>query len=668
MQYSNIMGIEVYWHEHDTHRCIPIAEEIYTTLNRYSDKSLRTGLEIPVNFFTNPIKSSNLGHASRILRLILTTPKMALEPTWKEFINWTEEEMKKNPLQSLSICIPLDPGLKIGNNFALEFKKMDDSKKSIVSLCIVQSCRILEGRFNQKSELDSGISPLKIFISHTKRDKQGEYISEEIERSLRDSRFDTFFDKRDIQLGDNLTKKLRDNVEDAVLLVIRTESLMTSPWCRQEIVAARENDRPIILVDAMTNFDERSSSLFNFLPVIRINPQNIDEDEISRVEDFINLEVLRFFYSKRKLEFLKSNQFVDNNALLLVRPPEVSDMVQAKKKGSYLLYPDPVISSEESAGLEQFGVKSVTPITMWGSFLKDHSVGISSDKVDEIGLSSFHITDATRIISRALLASGANLVYSGIPSISESTAEHENLLIFLFEMIKSYNRIGTTEFLPLQNHTSWPFWKNISDHWRAKNKEALDIIEHDPPPEASQFENNSIDEILLDDFGRLLVGVSLSKMRNRIVKECEARIVIGGSTNNFNGFYPSIIEESVIAFRKNQPLYILGGFGGAAKDVTRVLMGKSPKSFTTTWQKKKTFCFQKLLETIEKHSQVNELKYREMKKTLKDGGIDAVSKNNGLSNEQNLRIWETKNIEEAVQLIMLGLQNVFKPSDSSLKN
>ena len=666
MQHSNIMGIEVYGHEHDSARCKSIAEEIYITLNRNRDNSLRTGLEVPVNFFTSPTKLGNSRHSSRTLRLFLITSKMVLEPIWEEFIIQTEDEVSKSPQNSLSLRVPIDEKLLLnGENLGLNIFNTEDPVKSIVASCIVNCCRILEGRLNINGELNSGISPLKIFISHTKRDKEGEYISEEIKKKLQESKNDTFYDKDDIQLGDNITDTLRRNIVDAVLLVIRTDSYFTSPWCRQEIAIARKEQRPIVVVDAFEDFDERISSLYNFLPIIRVNFPNIDESEVLRVENFINLQVLRFLYSKRKLEFLKSNQFVDNNALLLVRPPEVCDMVQAKSKDSYLVYPDPVISSEESAGMKQFGVKSVTPTTMWGSFLKDHSVGISSGRVDEIGLSNFHITDATRIISQALLASGANLVYGGIPGIFEPSTAHENLLTYLFEMIESYNRIGTTEFQPLQNHSSWPFLLNVSDHWRAKNKKALNIIEHAPPPEASQFENNSIDEILFDDFGRLLVGVSLSRMRNKIVENSQARIVLGGSTNNFIGFYPGIIEESMIAFRNKQPLYILGGFGGAAKDVTGALKGEKPDSFDVEWQINNTLYFQELLDAIEEHPQVNELEYQEVLKVFNDSGIDSISKSNGLSNEENSRLWETKNMEEAVQLIMLGLQNIFKPSNSS---
>jgi hypothetical protein len=45
---------------------------------------------------------------------------------------------------------------------------------------------------------------------------------------------------------------------------------------------------------------------------------------------------------------------------------------------------------------------------------------------------------------------------------------------------------------------------------------------------------------------------------------CRARILLSGSTEGYSGRMPGIIEEAMIAIALRQPIYVLGGFGGAA--------------------------------------------------------------------------------------------------------
>lgn len=50
-----------------------------------------------------------------------------------------------------------------------------------------------------------------------------------------------------------------------------------------------------------------------------------------------------------------------------------------------------------------------------------------------------------------------------------------------------------------------------------------------------------------------------------------ARIVIGGKRAGFQGIMPRILEEVLFALERRQPLFLAGGFGGAALDVIRKL-------------------------------------------------------------------------------------------------
>ena len=67
-------------------------------------------------------------------------------------------------------------------------------------------------------------------------------------------------------------------------------------------------------------------------------------------------------------------------------------------------------------------------------------------------------------------------------------------------------------------------------------------------------------------------SMALSKIRSVLPNYCDARLVAGGKTipvksdplNGFLGDFPGIIEEALYAVRNKQPLFVAGGFGGAA--------------------------------------------------------------------------------------------------------
>jgi hypothetical protein len=54
------------------------------------------------------------------------------------------------------------------------------------------------------------------------------------------------------------------------------------------------------------------------------------------------------------------------------------------------------------------------------------------------------------------------------------------------------------------------------------------------------------------------------RMRWQSGVRCRARVLLSGKTEDYQGRMPGIIEEAVVAIALRQPIYVLGGFGGAA--------------------------------------------------------------------------------------------------------
>ena len=69
----------------------------------------------------------------------------------------------------------------------------------------------------------------------------------------------------------------------------------------------------------------------------------------------------------------------------------------------------------------------------------------------------------------------------------------------------------------------------------------------------------------------VLKAAHLFRMRWQSAVRCRARIVLSGKTDAYSGRMPGIVEEAMIALALRQPIYVLGGFGGAAQLVGELL-------------------------------------------------------------------------------------------------
>jgi hypothetical protein len=129
---------------------------------------------------------------------------------------------------------------------------------------------------------------------------------------------------------------------------------------------------------------------------------------------------------------------------------------------------------------------------------------------------------------------------------------------------------------------------------------------------------------------------SLTFMREAMQAGTSARIAMGGKLKGYQGLWPGVLEEGIIALRAGQPLYLLGLFGGAARLLIDVLRGVQREEFTSAW-----------LSALEGSDALRN-KYRrrghtiqspeELAAELKQRGKAGLSAalNNGLSEDENI--------------------------------
>jgi hypothetical protein len=63
------------------------------------------------------------------------------------------------------------------------------------------------------------------------------------------------------------------------------------------------------------------------------------------------------------------------------------------------------------------------------------------------------------------------------------------------------------------------------------------------------------------------IAPSLTGLRRYLTSITDARVLLGGKEEGYQGDAPGIIEEALLAIEAGQPIYLAGGFGGATATV-----------------------------------------------------------------------------------------------------
>ncbi len=266
--------------------------------------------------------------------------------------------------------------------------------------------------------------------------------------------------------------------------------------------------------------------------------------------------------------------------------------------------------------------------------LDNRAIAVStSDSPDMagLGLSTEHLRDAMTEIARNMLALGCKLVYGG----DLRTDGFSNLL---FELAARYRRdteepgkLGVTNFLAWPVHIGQnptQLAQAAADLAGIAELRLLDI-------DGQDLGLNDRRKILMHDPSEAEWAQGLTALRRKMLEETNARIILGGRVDKFKGEMPGIAEEALYSLQLKQPLYIMGGFGGCARDVAETL-GVAEPTKQRDWP---------LREKFEAFS-----------------GSDL---SNGLSVEENKILANTPHVDQAIVLIMRGLTKTISAANES---
>jgi len=243
-----------------------------------------------------------------------------------------------------------------------------------------------------------------------------------------------------------------------------------------------------------------------------------------------------------------------------------------------------------------------------------------------LGLSDGHLRDAMAEIALHFLSAGTSLAYGG-------DLRQHGFTELLFELVERYrNHPRHRGTIIVTDYLAWPVHIRMNsqelnafadehkavaglvflarDGTRLEHRQRLDLPSHEP------------DE---DEWTE-----GLTAMRTVMRQETQARVVVGGRVEGYLGAMPGIAEETYLSLEACQPVFLLGGFGGCARDIAEsVGLAARWAGSRGEWAGRNQFC-------------------RYSPRDL----------HNGLSREENITLARTPHIEEAVTLVSRGMRRI----------
>lgn len=214
---------------------------------------------------------------------------------------------------------------------------------------------------------------LTVFISHTKRasgkDEDGVLaLIERVRALIGQTRLNEFFDANDLQPGADWDDALRGNAARSAMLALRTDLYASREWCQREMLTAKREGMPIVILEALGHGEERGSFLMDHVarvPVRRAGEQWRDED-IRRGLNLLVDECLKRALWARQQALARGRPEYDI-AWWAPHAPEPATFAQwlaarraagipADDKDLRVLHPDPPLGADERAVLEQMAL------------------------------------------------------------------------------------------------------------------------------------------------------------------------------------------------------------------------------------------------------------------------------------------------------------------------
>jgi len=604
------------------------------------------------------------GRAKQEVLVVLAGTAMVAH--WRE---WAEEQAKPGGPRIIT-CTDTPHSGNLGATYAAEqavrLDKLDATERE--GELLLRVTHALARKLLGQGESTS------LFISHTKRysdqkthEDDGRAFALSLKQFLDERPSGTvFFDEVQISATDEAQDVIHAGVASSVMVALHTDRFSSRYWCGWEILQAKLQRRPILVVDALHDGEPQSLSYLGNAHTLRWDPK--DRDSVPRRRRLVSaalLELLRLRHDESRLRESQAAFGLQAAHLHPFRP----ELATLPREGGKLIHPDPPLPVSErkliAGHRPDIEIVSLTQaLAHHAQKLGGRQIAVSISEAPDLGafgMSKLHLERIWTRVATHLLQTQARLAYGGDLRQGGYTEQ-------LFELVRGAIDAGAQ--LPkgqVHLYLGWPVHLTLTDEIKASLPSVFALNPVGIPAVDGVDPQSFIKPQTMVPRERLAWTLGMTAMRRHMAHDCDARVMVGGQFRAVSPI-PGLVEELLTFIDLGKPVYLIGGFGGMARVIARALLGERPQELTTAFQDedgKRTEIRQFIdaaaragtygkvqsggrewpaLEPIDFEAIVDRL-----------GKLGLAGLKNGLDVQENLRLIESQDPVEQVGLVLLGL-------------
>lgn len=648
------LAVHFIWHPDDKEQVDEIIQKIQDCLIKKNSNFFSGCHDFPFFFYSSfnddEIPSqTEYDWAEHNLIFVFCSASLKASKTWEKITSI------KNGKGKHIVPVALNPkGLNALKNMpSVNAIRIYDFPKNEIEYAVLAMCHEIHRILNPYKGKIGKNSSIEIFLSHTKNDSFGVTMVESLKSIIDKTNISRFFDVTEICPGYKFDSEIAGHIKKSTVLSVLTDNYSSRYWCQRELLLAKSENRPILVVDALKFRDDRIFPAIANVPCLHITPdEGVPEKKLLEILCATMVESVRCAYLEQIMKFYQGQKWIGKGYKIKIRPPEIYSL--DIKKDCKICYPEPCLYKDEVEWLKDYNVEAITPYYIKNK-LDGKTIGISiSDPVskDEESYQKLHlplsaIKKFSQVLARQILLNGGNLAYGGDFRKDGFTDIILNEIHGLANKVKGKN-------IRLINYRAWPLYNGKTDkEWMADNKDILKI--HDV--KCSKIPNSLEKKFIkvADAQSKAYWSQSMTNMRKRNVNECGYRICAGGKLRGYSSCMPGVLEEFLLTYKKEKPIFLIGAFGGVAGKICHAIIeSQVPEELTYEWQKNNNLYYEDVQKILGKDC----ANYEEVERILLNVKIDDLAEKTGLLKKEYERLMVTPFIDEAVHLILKGLSNI----------
>lgn len=666
------LAVHFVWHPNDNINTTIMDFRRYLT--RDIDRPFSRELNIPTFLYSSQKRShppSNFPKklAKKDVIFLFLSANTLMIPSWKEYINSLPERKNYHlvpvAVEHEGIGHTSEGRLKSLNCIRM-FEWNEDFKKEYAIFYLSHELY----RFGLKNInlLESGIdSSIRLFLSHAKKGDTGLKHAKAIKKFIDNSNMQGFFDVNDISSGFKFDEEIEKHIKRSTLIAIESDAYSTRYWCQREILTAKREKRPIILVNSLEEYEDRVFPAASNIPCVHITAEPLNDKDILRILIAALLETIRFEHARKLLTYYRNQKWIDQNAVIFARPPEIQQIVEILKKNKksnnlVICYPEPPLYKEETEWADYFNITVSTPL--WSSDKKSYKnkkfrIGLSiadyqPDGYDKQNQDLDELKRFSQSLARHLLANKHTLIYGG-------DLRNDGFTQFILDEATVLRDRLQLDKLFVENYLAWPLnVKQENLKWYANYNTVVKPVSASIPDDIKSLIHD-ISTFLPPDCleNKYIWSRCLTTMREESIKSSDIRILVGGKFENYLGKMPGVLEEFLIAYKQDLVIFLVGGLGGLTKKLCISIKNrKIEEEFTEEWQINHNNAYKDLQKIASQHGKHTD--YDNLKEVIENITIPILAERAGLTNEEYERLMTTPFIDESIYLILKSIKNLPK--------